>query len=31
MSEYGITPTGFVVKRLDTILEEINAEEGAGI
>ena len=31
MSEYGITPTGFVVKRLDTILEEINATQKKGL
>ena len=26
MSEYGITDKGFVIKRLDTILEEIHSD-----
>lgn len=30
MPEYGITETGVVIKRLDTILEEINADQSAG-
>lgn len=30
MPEYGITETGVVIKRLDTILSEINADQTAG-
>ena len=26
MSEYGVTPTGFVPKRLDTIIDEIHGD-----
>ena len=25
MSEYGVTPTGFVPKRLDTVIDEIHS------
>lgn len=30
MSEYGITETGFRIKRFDTILAEINADQSEG-
>ena len=30
MSEYGITETGLRIKRFDTILSEINADQSEG-
>lgn len=30
MADYGVTPKGFVLKRLDVILEEINADQTEG-